>query len=122
MEVRQQGKKIHTASLISTNKEPGSPIHRRFAQWPHNNLASNQIVFSFSECPLTLGDYNHDDGSKVHFQISDECQDLEKMQSNRGPDRLIKIIDASKQYGDGLSDILNQAVTLNALRHYMAGA
>ena len=44
------------------------------------------------------------------FQYKDECKDSEKTQSNRGPDRIIKIIDASNQYSDGLSDKLNQAL------------
>lgn len=48
-----------------------------------------------------------------NFRYRDECQDLEKTQSNRGPDRIINIIDASKQYGDGLSDTLNEALANN---------
>jgi len=44
------------------------------------------------------------------FRYKDECHDSEKTQSNQGPDRIIKIIDASNQYGDGLSDNLNQAL------------
>ena len=38
----------------------------------------------------------------IKFRYNDECQDSEKTQSNQGPDRIMKIIDASNQYGDGL--------------------
>jgi len=47
------------------------------------------------------------------FRYKDECQDSEKTQSNQGPDRIMKIIDASNQYGDGLSDNFNEALASN---------